>query len=251
MNNKFILLVVAIILFSFLAGADSYSLLQSGNTFTYYFDSSNSSVPFLNFDPMDICMKILEKSPVENGIKIYPTLKIATRELYCQDQFLYRFINYIIYNKDNITILHDFNFASSNRNSILGFASLFNITALSYPNSQAKGKIVYLGNYDAFSEKVDNASLNSGESVFYIKDSKDYVAIVGKSSDETLNSLNTLIKIYNETFAGNDCIILTGCGDNISSVSSSKDVVASISKWKNLEISVKQVIESIKNWLVY
>jgi len=267
MKNKPFLLVIALIFSSFLASAGSYSLLKSGDDFTYSFYSNDSFVPFPNIDSMDICIRNLVETRkteiIENiSIDITETLpqNINSLDLDCYDQFLHRLLNYIIYYKENITLVYDENLAGINLNNVLNFASHLDIGVSSYQGYNGEGKAFYIGSFDALSEKAGYFP-ESHESVFYADEDNDYVAIVGRNTDETLNSLNILIKLYNEDFAGYDCVLLRGCGESV--YNETIDILAVpeeqppsnnlisvmrffILKWKNGDIDIRKFLEIIK-----
>lgn len=232
MRNKISIFLAFVIIFSALASADSYILTQKNNDFLYSFDSSSSYLPFSNFDPWNICMK-----------KSGSSIKIADFQIDCDDQFLYRMLNYIIYNKDNMTILYNPASASLEKSSILNLASLLNLSVADY-KTQTKRKPFYIGDYSIFSDKINNLPLQNQEAVFYIDESKDYIAIVGNDSSSTINSIKFLANLYSTRFAGNDCVILSGCRSS----ETQGNIIFYIKQWIIGEIRVKEVIDKIINW---
>ena len=247
-------LIIASILFIMVSlsfvSANRYIYTEKNNTLSEYsFYSENSIVPFPEYSLAGRCGDRLVVNSTIGNTTIYNSLNIRIIESDCYSQFLYRLVNYMIENKNNVTIVYNENSTHEEISAVLNFASVLNISSVPYLKLQEiNGSGVFIGYFNDISRNLD-FNLEDDDSIIYVDDEQlSNITITGKNSSKIINLVNELINISSEL--SGDCVILTGCEIiQESKQISVKDVMSEIKRLFKNEVSMDSVLKTIREWL--
>ena len=245
-NKKYfaIIFLAFVIIFSNTVHAGRYFYVHENNQLSEYIFDSDSMVPFVNYDFINLCTEKMSKNTTLGNISFFLPLNIRYIESDCDDQFLYRTINYILYKK-NVSVLYD---SEELKSSATELVQLFNLSAPIYSNgSLSSNDTIFIGK-----SFLNDLEIKENESVIGVieDNSSSYIIITALNNYNVLKSINLITKKYNEDFSTTDCILLRGCGGKslYENKANLKDVLYSIKEWTLGLRDVKSVIEIINQW---
>ncbi|MBM3234068.1 hypothetical protein FJZ19_03150 [Candidatus Pacearchaeota archaeon] len=250
MNKNILMLVFAILLAVAginIACASTYSYIHQNGEIREYDYKGNQMIPFSKYVSSNNCLDELDKANSTNN----KSVDIIFIDSGCGGRFAYNVINYILLNKNNLTVLYDSDASSLKMNSIKNFSKLFNLSSFKesdFPNKNSN--VIFIGNSTRITNTLNNYNFSEGLGIIYVKED-EYITLSGSSDSELISSINILTNFYNDYIQGKKCIIFRGCGapDLIKFPPNLKEILWYSSEWKKGNIDLKSAIKKIRQWI--